>query len=96
MTDKFDSPTDTYNPARMLIERDRLNAEIAALAAERTALRERLFKATKDLKRMAKAWREYAAGHYCSTYNREMAHGLNNAANDLEKYINQLATGERE
>jgi hypothetical protein len=73
---------------------DHADTQLAALTAERDALRAARVKDVKHLKKMVKSWRDYAAGHYCSTYNREMAHGLNNAANDLEDYINGWLSGE--
>lgn len=74
-----------------------LDQRIAALQAERDALREAQFKAVKDLKRMVQTWRVRAGGHYCQTYSPGMAQGLNGAAGMLEEYVNekiQLATGD--
>lgn len=67
---------------------------LEGLTAERDGLREQLFKATKDLKRMARDWREVAAGDYCQTYNRGMGQGLEGAADGLEDYINDKIQGE--
>lgn len=37
------------------------------------------------LKKLVTRWRAKAAGHYCQTYNRGMAEGLESAANELEQ-----------
>lgn len=57
-------------------------------------LREAQFKATKDLKRMARYWRDCAAGDYCQTYNPERGKGFNSAADMLEEYVNEALRGE--
>ena len=43
----------------------------------------------KELKNLLGKWREYADGHYCQTYNRGMADGLNRAACELEELLSQ-------
>lgn len=68
---------------------DHSAAQIAALTAENKRLREAQFKRAKALKRMVKAWRDEADGHYCQTYNTGQAKGLNVAANHLESYVKE-------
>ena len=45
----------------------------------------------EELKKLVIAWREYAEGHYCKTYDAGMGRGLHSAANALEVVLNKYA-----
>lgn len=40
-----------------------------------------------ELRKLIESWREYADDHYCQTYNKGMAQGLNKAADELEALL---------
>ncbi len=50
--------------------------------------------ALDGVKRMIDTWRDKAGGHYCQTYNRGMAEGLYEAANELEAFTVSLSFDE--
>lgn len=79
-------PSNEYVP---LAEFAALEAALRQAQDDNTRLREAQFKHAKTLKRMVKAWRDEADGHYCQTYNTGQAKGLNVAANHLERYVKE-------
>lgn len=40
-----------------------------------------------NVEELIKSWRDYANDHYCQTYNKGMAQGLEKAADELEALL---------
>jgi hypothetical protein len=70
-----------------------LRAAVGRLEGERQALRAQFQERVQssisldELTALVEEWRTEAGGHYCRTYNRGKAEGLEEAANELEAAI---------